>query len=159
MSIHLDLDPRACQEVAQQLKTILADTYILYTKTQNFHWNLVDTRFYSLHKFLEDQYEKLAENIDEIAERIRMLGQKAPGSLRQFLELTSLEESTDALSADHMLTDLLSDHEQLGRQLRQAIPLAQKKGDEGTADLFIQSLRFHEKQAWMLRSHFLNEKT
>lgn len=155
--INLDLDQSVRQQLAQQLSLILADTYVLYTKTQNFHWNVVDPRFSSLHKFFEEQYEALAEAVDEIAERVRMLGEKAPATLKQFLEMTSIQESREDLSGDEMITELLNDHEYLARQVRDRIKLASKLNDEGTADLLIDRLRFHEKTAWMLRSHLMNE--
>lgn len=156
MKIKLDLDKSVCQQIAQHVSLILADTYVLYTKTQNFHWNVVDPRFYGLHRFLEDQYKALAEGIDELAERIRMLGEKTPGSMRQFLERTTLTERNGDLTGEEMLLDLLNDHETLCRYIREIIPLCSKLGDEGTADLFTSRLRSHEKSAWMIRSHFID---
>lgn len=141
-------------QVAKHLACLLADTYVLYTKTQKFHWNLVDSRFYSLHLLLQSQYEELAEANDEIAERIRMIGFDAPGSLKEFLDLTSLQEGLLKLSGDEMLNKLLQDHQTIIQSLRDGIKLALKNGDEGTADLFIERLRAHEKMAWILRSHF-----
>lgn len=155
MAIQIGLDENIRRQVSQNLGLILADTYVLYTKTQNFHWNVIDPRFHSLHVFWEKQYEELAEGIDEIAERIRILGERSPGSLKQFLDMTSLNESDGDLSGDEMLEVLLNDHETLCRFIRERIALAAKLGDEGTADLLIQRLRFHEKTAWMLRSHLL----
>lgn len=140
------------QTTAVELGKLLSDTYVLYTKTQNFHWNLVDPRFSSLHKFFEGQYEELSEAIDEIAERIRMIGHKAPGSMRSFLSNSRLEESEDELSGDLMIEQLLGDHETVIQTLRKQISDTQNRGDEGTADLMIQRLRAHEKAAWMLRS-------
>lgn len=152
MKTAIGLDESVRQQIAQHLSLLLADTYVLYTKTQNFHWNIIDPRFYSLHLFLEKQYEALAEEIDEIAERIRKLCMPAPGSLKQFLEMTSLKESNGDLSGDEMIQVLLDDHEAVCRFIRERISLVSKLGDEGTADLLIQHLRFHEKSAWMLRS-------
>lgn len=142
----------AIQETAQDLGKLLADTYVLYVKTQNFHWNLVDPKFSSLHKFFEEQYEELSEAVDEIAERIRMLNQKSPGSMRAFLTHTRLEESEEDLDGRLMVEQLLSDHEFIIAELRKDIAKASERGDEGTADLMVQRLRVHEKQAWMLRS-------
>lgn len=156
MKMHLGLEKNVCQQVAQRLGLLLADTYVLYTKTQCFHWNIVDPRFYSLHKFLEGQYEELAEAVDIIAERIRMLGERSPGSLAQFLDKTKLKESDGNLKGDDMLKELLQDHETMCRFLREGIDACQEVGDEGTADMFIQRLRDHEKTAWMLRAHFTN---
>ena len=146
------------QKIADRMAHLMADTYVLYVKTQNFHWNVVDPRFYSLHKFLEAQYEALAEAIDEMAERIRALQFKAPGSLSQFLELTCLEESGNQLNADKMLHQLLRDHDTISSEIRPLIKDFQDMKDEGTADLLIARLRFHEKSAWMIRSQ-LEDKT
>lgn len=153
MSSNAVLEKSSLRRIAQDLATLQADTYLLYVKTQNFHWNVTDPRFFSLHKFLEGQYEELAENIDVIAERIRALGEKALGSMREFLEFTRLEESKSTLTANDMLKALLHDHESIIQWLRSTIEQVQKLGDEGTADLFINRLRAHEKMAWMIRSH------
>lgn len=156
MEINIALQGSVRQQIAQNLSLILADTYVLYTKTQNFHWNITDPRFYSLHLLLEKQYEGLADALDDIAERIRMLGERSPGSLRQFIEMSSLEESIGDIDGDKMIEILLNDHESLARFIRERISLASKLGDEGTADLLIQRLREHEKFAWMLRSHLVS---
>lgn len=153
MEINIGLEESIRLQIAQHLSLILADTYLLYTKTQNFHWNLSDSRFYSLHLLLKKQYKELAEALDEIAERICTLGERSPGSLKQFIDMTSLKESDGDISADEMLQELLNDHETLCRYIRERIELASKLGDEGTSALLIQRLRGHEKSAWMLRSH------
>jgi len=142
------------QKIAERLAHLQADTYVLYVKTQNFHWNVTDPRFYSLHKFFEKQYEELAEAVDLLAERIRALQFKAPGSMAQFLELTCLEESSNQLSADRMLHQLELDHDAISADIRPLIKEFQDMKDEGTADLLIERLRFHEKSAWMIRSQF-----
>lgn len=152
MDIHIGLEESVRKQLSQKLSLILADTYILYTKTQNFHWNIVDNRFYSLHLFLEKQYEELADAIDEIAERIRILGEKTPGSLKQFLDMTSIKESSNSSHGSQMIKELLDGHETMIRYLREIIDIASKLGDEGTVDLLVQRLRAHEKHAWMLRS-------
>jgi len=141
-------------QVAQDLSEVLSNTYVLYVKTQNFHWNIVSPNFYSLHKLLEKQYEALAEAVDEIAERIRMLKQKAPGSMHDFLSKATLAEASNDLSWERMLSQLAEDHSWIAEDLRSKIEEAQKQGDEGTADLFIQRQRAHDSAAWMLRSHF-----
>jgi len=153
-TVDIDIQQKLRSEIAHTLSTLLADTFILYTKTLNFHWNIEDPRFVSIHQFLEKQYEALAEMNDEYAERIRMLGFKTPASMKQFLELTSLEEdeSSGKLSGDEMLKNLLKDHESIIKQLREGIKQASQAKDEGTADLFIKTIQFHEKSAWMLRS-------
>lgn len=147
------LDPKSKKEVVELLSQLLGSTYVLYTKTQNFHWNLIDPRFSQLHKFFEEQYDELAEAVDEIAERIRMLGEKSPGSMLQFLKLSILKESTEELSADQMLEQLADNHTLIADTLRFWIDESSKRGDEGTTDMMIARLRAHEKQAWMLSSH------
>lgn len=153
------LDQNVTEQMGQSLAQILADTYITYLKTQNFHWNVTDGRFHSLHEMFEDFYKQLAEAVDEIAERIRMLKIKAPGSMRQFLELATLDEAEDDLTANEMIHALCHDRETLIQHIRPKIEQAGKLGDEGTADLLIQQLRMHEKAAWMLRSHLFDERT
>jgi starvation-inducible DNA-binding protein len=140
-------------EVARLLAVLLADTYLLYVKTQNFHWNVIDSRFYSLHQLFQKQYEELAEAIDEIAERIRMLGKQAPGSMQQFQELSNLQETTASHSGDEMMRKLANDHAVIIEFLNTSIATSQELGDEGSADLMIQRLRAHDKQHWMLKSH------
>lgn len=140
-------------EIIKILSQMLADTYILYTKTQNFHWNVIDPRFYQLHKFFESQYEELAEALDIIAERIRMLGGRSPGTLSQFIEMSSLEENMDEISGDQMIRQLAEDHTTLSDFLRSWIEEATKMGDQGSADMMINRLRSHEKNSWMLQSH------
>lgn len=147
------LDQETRQDVIMILSQLLADTYILYTKTQNYHWNVVDPRFFQLHKFFESQYEELAEALDVIAERIRMLGGRTPASMHQFLELSTLEESVDELSGDQMIQQLVEDHSFMADSLRFSIDETSKLGDEGTADMMINRLRSHEKNRWMLKSH------
>lgn len=147
------MEKSVCERTAHQLATFLADTYILYTKTQNFHWNIVDPRFYSLHLLFEKQYEDLADALDDIAERMRMVGKPAPGTMREFLELTSLEEAHNTPSGDEMIKQLANDHATISKWLRLAISNAQDANDEGSADLMIQRLRAHDKHHWMLISH------
>lgn len=153
MTSNAILEKSSIRQIAQELATLQADTYLLYVKTQNFHWNVTDPRFSALHLFFEGQYQELAETTDIIAERIRALGEKALGSMQEYLEFTRLEESKSTLSADDMLKTLLHDHESIIQWLRSSIEPVQKLGDEGTADLFINRLRAHEKMAWMIRSH------
>lgn len=141
------------QKTTEHLARLLANSYILYVKTQNFHWNVVDPRFSQLHKLFEKQYEELAEAIDTIAERMRALQVRAPGSLSEFLHLTELEEAKGKLSGDAMLRELAHDHEFISKELKPWIPEAQQAKDEGSADLFIGRLREHDKAAWMLRSN------
>lgn len=139
-------------QVGEILKNILSDTYLLYTKTQNFHWNVVGAQFYSLHKLFEKHYEELAEALDVIAEHIRTLDIRVPGAMRSFLDLGSIQESDESLDSLSMIQQLLEDHETLGRLLRQYIETIDQLGDEATVDLLIDRLRSHDKMAWMLRS-------
>lgn len=136
------------------LKQILADTYVLYIKTQNFHWNLIDNRFGSLHKLFEKQYEELAEAVDLLAERIRVYSIPAPGSMKQFLKLATLQESEEIQDGDLMLVTLYQDHKTLSDLLIKGIRIADDHNDPGLADVFTERLRAHDKTAWMLRSHF-----
>ena len=155
MSTSTLMDQGAKHKIAQFLSKVLSDTYVLYVKTQNFHWNVVDPRFFALHKMLDEQYHNLAESIDEIAERIRALESKAPGSMQHFLDQTSLMEADNNLTANVMLHQLIDDHTAIANLIRPWIPESQKYGDEATGDLLIERLRYHEKTAWMLRSHFV----
>jgi starvation-inducible DNA-binding protein len=149
----IPLERNICEEVASTIAQVLANTYVLYTKTQNFHWNLVDPRFYSLHLLFEKQYEELADAVDLLAERMRMIGAKSPGAMRQFIELASLEESEGDLNGDQMIQELMEDHTLCANVLRPLVGNIADLGDEGTSDLFVSLLRAHEKNAWMLRSH------
>jgi len=140
------------QKVGEGLTHFLADTYVLYLKTQNFHWNVRGPHFHSLHLFFEELYKELAEAVDTIAERIRALHMLAPASFAQFLKLTSLEEETSTVAADEMLKQLLHDHQVISRNLSRLFEQAESAGDEGTVDLLTERMRAHEKTTWMLRS-------
>lgn len=140
------------QKVADELIHYLADTYALYLKTQNFHWNVTGPYFYSFHKMFEAQYEELAQAVDEIAERIRALGSFTPASFGQFAQMSSIKDEKTGISAETMVNKLMKDHETLAQQASRLIVTAQKAHDEGTADLLIQRLKAHEKTAWMLKS-------
>jgi len=150
----IGISSRSRKDVAQALGQALSDTYSLQLKTQYYHWNVTGELFHSLHTLFGAQYEELAEAVDELAERIRVLGHNAPGTFREFAEFSSLREDR-YLPADWqtMVGNLAAAHEEVARSLREKIPAAQKNGDEGTADLFIGRLQAHEKAAWMLRSH------
>ncbi len=138
--------------VADGLAHLLADTYVLYLKTQNFHWNVTGPHFAEYHKLFEAQYEQLADATDLIAERLRALNIIAPASFSQFLMLTSIKEADGNIKAEAMIGELLHDHELMGRQIDKMIEWAQKEKDEVTMDLFIQRKTEHDKTAWMLRS-------
>jgi len=135
------------------LETLLANTYLLALKTQNYHWNIVSPNFTMLHELFGNQYEALSDAIDEIAERIRMLGERTPATFYKFLKLTTLTENDDIKIAEAMITTLLNDHEKIIAELRVILKELESSDDEGTIDFFIGRLRNHEKTAWILRSH------
>lgn len=153
MSITIDLPNDEIKLSVQKLSILLADTYTLYLKTQNYHWNVVDPYFSDLHLLFEKQYIELAESVDEIAERIRTLGAKSPGTFAEFLQLKTLEEAKANLNGQEMLKNLSSDHQALIHNLRTYIKDLQDSLDEGTKDFFIARLKAHEKLSWIIRSH------
>ena len=140
--------------VTQELSKFLADTYILYLKTQNYHWNVSGPQFYALHLLFEKQYEDLAEAADLIAERIRALDEKTPASFAAFQKLTSIKEETGFPSEQEMLRNLAEDHKTLAASAEAVLKAAEKSGDDSTADLAIQRQRVHQKNHWMLAAHF-----
>lgn len=154
MKPNLGLASKARETVLAVLGRLLADEHVLYVKTRNFHWNVTGLDFGSLHALFEKQYDELAETIDEVAERIRALGGVAPGSMKEFLKLTRLDEQPgDTLAAEKMIAALLSDHETVIRSLRVDIETVGKAGDAGTNDFLTGLMEEHEKTAWMLRAH------
>ncbi len=140
------------KQIADGLSRLLADTYTLYLKTHNFHWNVTGPQFNTLHQMFEQQYTELATAVDEIAERIRALGFPAPGSYAQFGALSSIDEESGVPSAEQMLAQLARDQEIVVRTAREVFPFADTASDEPTADLLTQRMQIHEKTAWMLRS-------
>jgi starvation-inducible DNA-binding protein len=140
------------KKIAEGLSRLLADTYTLYLKTHNFHWNVTGPMFNTLHLMFETQYNELALAVDEIAERIRALGVFAPGSYKQYADLTTISEETTVPSAEEMIAQLVKGQEAVVKTARSVFPLADKAGDEPTADLLTQRMQVHEKTAWMLRS-------
>jgi len=140
--------------IAQEAKAILADTYLLYLKTQGCHWNVQGPRFYFLHLLFEEQYKELADAVDTIAEKIRSLKEDAPASFEEFRLLSGLQEYRLGMSEETMLKELAEDHERIIQHCAQAIELCMEASDQTTADLLIERSRAHEKMAWMLRSHF-----
>jgi starvation-inducible DNA-binding protein len=136
------------------LNTVLADLHVLYIKTHKYHWNIIGPDFYFLHKMLDEQYEILAEQIDFIAERVRMIGGRAIGTMAEFLQRARLEEQPDVYpSARDMLHDLLHDHEEMVRTLREDIETVEKDFEDATTmDVLTQQAEVHEKMAWMLGS-------
>jgi starvation-inducible DNA-binding protein len=140
------------QAIAQGLSRVLADTYTLYLKTHNFHWNVEGPMFNTLHLMFETQYTELALAVDLIAERIRALGFPAPGSYRDFAELSSVEDAVGHPTAVDMIAQLAKDQETVVRTARGVFALADKANDQPTADLLTQRMQVHEKTAWMLRA-------
>ena len=142
------------QSIIAILNTLLADEYLLYTKTRNYHWNVTGPQFNDLHKFFEAQYEALDDTVDAVAERARALGGRAAGSLEEFRTLARLSEDVGKVpAARDMLASLLADHEALTRTLRADVDaVTDKHKDTGTADFLTGLLEQHEKAAWMLRS-------
>lgn len=139
-------------KVADGLGRVLADTFSLYLKTHNFHWNVEGPMFNTLHLMFMEQYTELWNALDPIAERIRALGHPAPGSNKAFARLTSIEETEGVPEAMDMVRELVKGHEAVARTVREVFPVAEKAGDEATVDLLTQRLQVHEKTAWMLRS-------
>lgn len=147
-----NLNPETREQMAQDLARLLADTFTLYVKTLNCHWNVTGSSFISLHHLFETQYKDLAEAADDIAERIRALGARAPGSCREFSRLSSLTELETALNAPGMLHELADGHDHCSRTAYGVYGEADGLGDQATADLVSNRIRDHEKAAWMLRS-------
>lgn len=140
------------QKIVDELAHLLADTYTLYLKTQNFHWNVTGPLFPTLHLLFEAQYQELADATDVIAERIRALGCFVPASFSEFSQLTSLKESMRKRSATDMIKTLMQDHEAISEHLHSMFAKAEKADDQATIDLLTERMRAHDKTAWMLRS-------
>ncbi len=151
-AINIGMSAQDRKAIAEGLAGLLADTYTLYLKTHNFHWNVKGPMFSSLHLMFETQYTELALAVDEIAERIRALGEAAPGSYREFGALTGLDEAQGGEKALEMVAQLAADHEKVSARARSLFPLVDKAGDQPTADLLTRRMEIHEKTAWMLRS-------
>lgn len=156
MKINIGIEESQRQAIAEGLSRLLADSYTLYLKTHNYHWNVTGPMFSTLHAMFETQYSELATAVDEIAERIRALGAFAPGSYSAYAKLSAVPEAAGVPSAEQMLKDLVADHETVVRTAREVFPVAEAAGDEASADLLTQRLQLHEKTAWMLRSQLPN---
>lgn len=138
------------EDIMNKLKVILADTYALYLKTQNYHWHVTGPQFKSLHELFEMQYRELAEAVDAIAERIRIMGHIAPASFHDFQHLKTLQDGDSESTGNQMVSELALDHGTLVRDLNQAMSLVQAAHDEGTAVLLSDRIAAHEKARWML---------
>ncbi|HET8866216.1 MAG TPA: Dps family protein [Gracilimonas sp.] len=153
MEVNIGISEEHREKIAAGLSKVLADSYLLYLKTHNYHWNVTGELFHQLHEQFEEQYTELAEAIDEIAERIRAIGFRAPGSFKEFNEITSIEEDSDQPKAKEMVKRLAKANEQVIRTAREALKPANEAEDEATLDLLTERLTVHSKTAWMLRSH------
>ena len=155
MNANIGISPENTKAVAEILFVILADEYVLYTKTRNAHWNVEGIDFYAKHTFFESQFGQLDEFIDEIAERIRSLGHYTPATLKSFLSLTRLtEELVNNNSSEGFIKELLNDHESIIVKLRENINhIGNDLHDLGTSDYITGLMEKHEKMAWFLRSH------
>lgn len=152
MARNIELTEKAKQECAAALSKVLADTFMLYLKTHGYHWNVEGPQFRGLHEMFEEQYRELWNSIDDIAERIRALGQPAPGTTTKFKEMAEIKESDRVPAAMEMLRELISDNATAARTVRAALSTAQDAGDEATAGLPTDRLTYHEKQIWMMKS-------
>ena len=139
-------------DLINKLSIILADTYALYLKTQNYHWHVKGPQFKSLHELFDMQYHELADAVDEVAERILIKGHNAPATFKQFESMKTIKDGHSDSTANEMVTELAHDHGTLVKDLNAAMVMAQKANDEGTANLLSNRIEWHEKARWMLRS-------
>ena len=152
MDINIGINQKDREEITAGLSRLLADSYTLYLKTHNYHWNVEGPMFNTLHLMFEPQYTELATAVDTIAERIRALGEPAPGSYAAFSKLSSIEEEDRVPAAEAMIENLVKGQEAVVRTARSIFPAVDRANDEPTADLLTQRMQIHEKNAWMLRS-------
>lgn len=150
--INIGIDEKERKQVCRGLNKLLADSYLLYLKTQNYHWNVTGKMFQPLHTMFEEQYTDLAEAVDEIAERIRALGEFAPGSFSSFAKVTSIKEENSIPTAEEMIHNLVSGNEAVVTTAREIVQLCEEAEDDVTIDLMVARMQKHEKNAWMLRS-------
>ena len=158
IEIDIGLSEESLNGVIQILNNVLCDEYVLYTKTRNYHWNVIGPQFHDRHEFFQEQYEILDEIIDEVAERTRQLNGKSLGTLQEFVEYSRIKESPGEYPDDmKMISNLLSDHEKIIKTLRKnADECEEPYHDMGTNDFLIGIMEKHEKMAWMLRAHLEN---
>jgi starvation-inducible DNA-binding protein len=150
--MNIGIAPEHREAIAQGLKHLLADTYTLYLQTHNFHWNVTGPQFRELHLLFEEHYTELAVAVDDIAERIRTLGVYAPGTYKEFAQLSNIREVEGVPSAQQMTEILTASHEQVVRTCREVLEKAHAGEDESSAALISDRMRIHEKTAWMLRA-------
>lgn len=152
MVVNIGINDKDRKKIAEGLSKLLADTYTLYLKTHNFHWNVTGPMFNTLHTMFETQYTELALAVDSIAERIRALGYPAPGTYAEYARLSSIKEEEGVPEATEMIRKLVEGQEAVVRTARSLFPVIDAAGDEPSADLLTQRMQTHEKTAWMLRS-------
>ncbi|HJW81900.1 MAG TPA: Dps family protein [Acidiferrobacterales bacterium] len=152
MDINIGINEKDRAAIAEGLSRLLADSYTLYLKTHNFHWNVTGPMFNTLHLMFETQYTELALAVDLIAERIRALGYPAPGTYAEFARLSSIKDAQGVPKADDMIRELVAGQEAVVRTARAVFPAVEGASDEPSADLLTQRMQVHEKNAWMLRS-------
>ncbi len=158
-NINIGISEKDRKIVCKGLSKLLADSYLLYLKTQNYHWNVTGKMFQPLHTLFEDQYKEMAEAVDDIAERIRTLGEFAPGSFTSFLKVTSIREESSIPTAEEMIHNLVQGNEAVVTTARQIVAEANECEDDVTTDLMVERMQIHEKNAWMLRSMIASNKT
>lgn len=139
-------------KTTETLRTLLADTYALLVKTHNYHWNVTGPEFHTLHEMFDEQYHDLFETVDLLAERIRALGAKAPGSFAEFMDLSQIQEGNSSFSAHDMVADLLKSHQMMIDALSSSVKIAEDEEDIGSEDIFINRQKSHEKTRWMLEA-------
>jgi len=152
MNIDIGIEKATRDAIAKELSKVLADSYSLYLKTHNYHWNVTGPMFQTLHQMFEEQYTEMAGAVDELAERIRQLGFPAPGTFKQFNALSVIQEDDDIPNATGMIGNLCEANEVVARTSRKAFSIAEEANDQPTCDLLTQRMQVHEKTAWMLRS-------
>ena len=150
--INIGISIKDRENISKGLSRILAESFLLYMKTHNYHWNVKGPMFQTLHVMFEEQYTELWNALDQIAERIRSLGFAAPGTLKEYLRLASIKEIDGVPSAESMIRDVLAGSEAVSRLSRDVLAIADQAGDDPTADLLTERMQVHEKNAWMLRS-------
>lgn len=152
MQPNIGIDEGKRKELATGLNTLLADTYTLYLKTHNFHWNVTGPHFNQLHLMFEEHYNEMWVAVDDIAERIRALGEFSPGTYKEFAKLSNIKEPDGVPDWQAMVKELVEGHETVTRTCRQLLPQVEEADDESSAALISDRMRVHEKTAWMLRS-------
>jgi len=157
--LNIGISEKERKQVCKGLSKLLADSYLLYLKTQNYHWNVTGKLFHPLHKVFEEQYQELALAVDEIAERIRALGEFAPASFSNFAKITSIKEETGIPIAEEMIFNLVTGNETVVSTAREIVKICDEAEDDVTIDLMVERMQIHEKNAWMLRSMIASRKS